>query len=133
MFEVIRTNSFFLRKNLERTKTQIKPKPTNKTKTSEQKTIKATIFRAEKLLRGGKMFILSFLKNRIVLITSFIIPLTCIPISSPIENLFAIYLFGPCDLQFKLVIIIQQTSNNKVFFVVAQVWPCHIQIVDYLI
>ena len=93
MFEVIRTNSFFLRKNLERTKTQIKPKPTNKTKTSEQKTIKATIFRAEKLLRGGEMFILTFLKNRIVLITSFIIPLTCIPISSPIENLLAIYTF----------------------------------------
>ena len=56
-------HSFFLRKNLERTKTQIKPKPTNKTKTSEQKTIKATIFRAEKLLRWGKMFVLSFLKK----------------------------------------------------------------------
>ena len=43
---------FFLRKNFKRTKTQIKPKPTNKTKTSKQKTLKATIFRAEKLLRG---------------------------------------------------------------------------------
>ena len=36
---------FFLRK---RTNTQIKPKPTNKTKTSEQKTTKATSFRAYK-------------------------------------------------------------------------------------
>ena len=43
---------FFYEKKLKRTKTQIKPKPTNKTKTSEQKTTKATIFRAEKLLRG---------------------------------------------------------------------------------
>ena len=63
MFEVIRTNSFFLRKNLERTKTQIKPKPTKKTKTSEQKTIKATIFRAEKLLRGEKNVYFEFLKK----------------------------------------------------------------------
>ena len=37
---------------------------------------------------------------------------------------------GPCDLQVKLAIIIQQISNNKVSFLVAQVWPCHIQIVD---
>ena len=51
---------FFLRKDFERTKTQIKPKPTNKTKTSEQKTIKATFFRAQKLLRGGKLVILRF-------------------------------------------------------------------------
>ena len=43
---------FFYKKKFKRTKTQIKPKPTNKTKTSEQKTTKATIFRAEKLLRG---------------------------------------------------------------------------------
>ena len=43
---------FFLRKNFKRTKTKIKPKPTNKTKASKQKTLKATIFRAEKLLRG---------------------------------------------------------------------------------
>ena len=51
---------FFLRKDFERTKTQIKPKPTNKTKTSEQKTTKATFFRAQKLLRGGKLVILRF-------------------------------------------------------------------------
>ena len=44
---------FFLRKDFEHTKTQIKPKPTNKTKTSEQKTTKAAFFRAQKLLRGG--------------------------------------------------------------------------------
>ena len=36
----------------------------------------------------------------------------------------------PCDLQVKLVIIILQTSNNKVFFLVTQVWACHMQIVD---
>ena len=35
---------FFLRKRFERTKTQIKSKPTNKTKTIEQKTTKATVF-----------------------------------------------------------------------------------------
>ena len=35
---------FFLRKKLECTKTQIKPKPNNKTKTRKQKTTKATVF-----------------------------------------------------------------------------------------
>ena len=54
---------YFLRKDLERTKTQIKPKPTNKTKISEQKQQRQTRFRAEKLLRGGKLFILRFLKK----------------------------------------------------------------------
>ena len=51
---------FFLRKDFERTKTQIKPKPTNKTETRKQKTTKATFFRAQKLLRGGKLVILRF-------------------------------------------------------------------------
>ena len=54
--EIIRTILIFLQKNFERTKTQIKQKSTNKT-------IKATIFHAEKLLRGEKLFILSFLKK----------------------------------------------------------------------
>ena len=62
--EVIRIISsqfmFFFTKNLEHTKTQIKPKPTNKTKTSEQKTTKATCFRAQKLQRGRKLIILDF-------------------------------------------------------------------------
>ena len=44
-----------MRKNFESTKTQIKPKPTNKTKTT-----KATIFRAKKLLGGRKAFVLRF-------------------------------------------------------------------------
>ena len=48
---------FFLRKIFERTKMQIKLKPTSKPKLSEQKTTKATIFRAQKLLRGGKSFV----------------------------------------------------------------------------
>ena len=48
---------FSLRKDFECTKTQIKPKLTNKTKTSEQKTTKATVFCAQKLLRGGKLAI----------------------------------------------------------------------------
>ena len=61
--ENIRTILIFLQKNFERTKTQIKQKSTNKTKTSKKKTIKATIFHAEKLLRGEKLFILSFLKK----------------------------------------------------------------------
>ena len=75
--EVIRTISdlltFLLQKNIERTKMQIKPKTTNKTKISEQKT-KATGFCTQKPLRGGKLFILLFLKKiEIVLITSFTI------------------------------------------------------------
>ena len=62
---------FFLLKNFKRTKTQIKQKPTNKTKLSKQKTTKATIFRAEKLLRERELVILLFLKKiEIVLITS---------------------------------------------------------------
>ena len=56
-------NLFFLRKNFKRTKAEIKSKPTNKTKLSKQKTTKATIFRAQKLLRGGKLVILRFLKK----------------------------------------------------------------------
>ena len=39
---------------------QIKPKPTNKTKTSKQKTTKATIFCAQKFLKWRKLFILGF-------------------------------------------------------------------------
>ena len=35
---------FFYEKKFERTKTQIKQQPTNKTKTSEQKTTKETVF-----------------------------------------------------------------------------------------
>ena len=65
---------FFLRKDFERTKTQIKPRPTNKTKISKQKATKATRFCAQKLLRGEKLFILRFFKKiEIVLITSFTI------------------------------------------------------------
>ena len=63
VFKVIGTISnlfIFLRKNLEDTKTQIKPKPTNKIKTSQQDTTKTTSFHAEKLLRGKKLFILRF-------------------------------------------------------------------------
>ena len=50
----------FLRKNFKRTKMQIKTKPTNKTKLSKQKTAKAVVFGTQKLLRGGKLFILRF-------------------------------------------------------------------------
>ena len=75
--EVIKTilsQFFFLRKNFKRTKTQIKSKPTNKTKLSKQKTTKATSFCAQKLLTGGKLVILHFLKKiEIVLMTSFTI------------------------------------------------------------
>ena len=69
VYNVIRTISsqfFFLRKDFKRTKTQIKPKPTNKTKTSKQKTTKAIFFCAQKVLRWG------FLKKiETVLIISF--------------------------------------------------------------
>ena len=53
----------FLRKNFKRTKTQIKLSPTNKTKLSEQKKTKATIFCVQQLLRGGKLVILRLLKK----------------------------------------------------------------------
>ena len=43
----------FLQKNVEHEKTQIKPKPTNKTKISKQKMTKATSLHAQNLLRGG--------------------------------------------------------------------------------
>ena len=63
---------FFLRKDFKRTKTQIKPKPTNKTKTSKKKTTKAIFCCPQKLLREGEVVILSFLKKiEIVLIISF--------------------------------------------------------------
>ena len=48
----IQPRLFLLRKDFKRTKTQIKPKPTNKTKISEQKTTKAISVRAQKFLRG---------------------------------------------------------------------------------
>ena len=40
------TKLFFLQKDFARTKTQIKPKPTNKRRLSKQKTTKTAIFRA---------------------------------------------------------------------------------------
>ena len=43
---------FFLRKDSACIKTLTNKKPTNKTKISEQKTTKATIFCSHKLLRG---------------------------------------------------------------------------------
>ena len=59
--EAIRTSLLiFLQKDFKRTKKQIKQKPTNKTKTSKQKTIKATTFHTEKVLRGQKLFVLCF-------------------------------------------------------------------------
>ena len=65
---------FFLQKNVKGTKRQIKPKPTNKTKTSERKAAKATSSHAQNFLRGRKLFILRFLKKfEIVLVTSFTI------------------------------------------------------------
>ena len=70
---------FFLRKNLELTKRQIKPKPTGKTKLSKQKATNATIFCPGKLLRGGKIGYFAFLKKiEIVLITLFTILLAAI-------------------------------------------------------
>ena len=46
------TYLFLLRKDFKSTKTLIKQKSTNKTKLSEEKTIRATIFCAQKLLGG---------------------------------------------------------------------------------
>ena len=53
---------FFLQKNFKLTKTQIKPKPTNKTKTTEQKTTKATIFCTQIL---QTFFMLKFFRTKI--------------------------------------------------------------------
>ena len=65
--EAIKTISsqfiFFLWKYFEHTKPQIKPKPHNKRKLSEQKTTKATSFHALKLLSGEKLVILRLLKK----------------------------------------------------------------------
>ena len=62
VYEVIRTNSclfiFFLRKDFKRTKTR--QKQTNKTKLSEQKTTKATIFRRRKTSKSVKIVCLHF-------------------------------------------------------------------------
>ena len=80
-------------KSFKRTKTQIKPKSTNKTKISEQKTTMATIFRAQKLLREGKLFILRFLKKfEIVLITSFTTVLNYAVLTLPLSNYFYLFL-----------------------------------------
>ena len=51
---------FFLRKKFKRTKTQIKSKPTNKIKLSEQKATKATIFQDLKTSERGKWVLLLF-------------------------------------------------------------------------
>ena len=99
---------FLLRKDFKRTKTEIKPKPTNKTKISEQKTTKAISVRAQKFLRGENCLfwvLVLFLRSKffcqkkkktkkngiymIVTINSFTILLMCIHISPPIENLFS--------------------------------------------
>ena len=67
----------------------MKPKPTNKTKTREQETTKATVFCAQKHLRGGKLFISRFLKKiEIVLITSFTILQNYAVLTLPLLNFF---------------------------------------------
>ena len=45
---------FLYKKILNAQKCKSSKKPTSKTKTSKQKTTKATVFHAQKLLRGGK-------------------------------------------------------------------------------
>ena len=62
-FQAIFFFFFFLQKEFQRTKTCHKQKPISKTKLGKQKATKTTIFCAEKLLRGGKLVILHFLKN----------------------------------------------------------------------
>ena len=54
---------FFLRKGFERTKTQIKPKPTDKTKPREKKDNKGDNFSCTKTSKGGKLYILRFSKK----------------------------------------------------------------------
>ena len=78
--EVIRTISdlltFLLRKNLECTKMQIKPKTTNKTKNKRTKSNKGNKFLHTKTSKRGEIVYFAFLKKiEIILITSFTIKL----------------------------------------------------------
>ena len=54
---------FFLQKNFDPTKVQIKPKPTNKTKLSQQKTTKATAFLRIKSSKRVKIVCIVLLKK----------------------------------------------------------------------
>lgn len=87
---------FFLREHFATQKTH-KKKPTNKTKISEKKTTKATIFARKNFIWEDNLFIwrfffrLKFLikKFEIILIASFTRLLECAPLNLPMENLFA--------------------------------------------
>ena len=93
---------FFLWKDFERTKTQIKPKPTNKNTNKWTKNNKDSNFLRIKTSKRGKIdyFVLwcflyaqnLFVKKiswfEIVFIASFTILQTCTPINPPIENSF---------------------------------------------
>ena len=58
------SNKLVYQDNCKLAEPQIKPKPTNKTKTSEQKATKATIFLCTKTSKRGEIaFFCVFLKN----------------------------------------------------------------------
>ena len=61
--EVINTISIFLQENFTTQEHITSKNHVTKTKTSEQKTTKTTIFREQKLLRGEKFFILRFVST----------------------------------------------------------------------
>ena len=98
---------FFLRKDFERTKTQINQHQPTKTKISKQKTTKATVFCTHKTVEEGRnrskrveiMFwvLVLFVRSKsfhkknwleIVLIASYTILVICTPINPPIEGFF---------------------------------------------
>ena len=142
---------FFLRKDFERTKAQIKPKQTNKNKNKRTKNNKGNNFLLIKTSKRTKIgyfalwcFLYAqniFVKRKInwlkiVLITSFTLLLACTPINPPFENLFVltthIYLyyfylwssvrtFFICENLFLFVII----CVNLCLYENKQAYECH--------
>ena len=107
-FQVCSFSFFFLRKNCERIKTQIKPKPTKKNKNKQKKNNKVKNFLHTETSKMVKVclfcVLVVFLRSKFLrkkksnrletaLITSFTILVTCTPIHPSIENFFCTHLF----------------------------------------
>ena len=93
VYDAIRTISnqsfFLLQQNLEHKKKHSQAKTNQQNKSKQTKTTKATIFCAEKLLRGWKSFVLCFLKKiEIVLIASVTILLNYVVSTLLLSNYF---------------------------------------------
>ena len=107
-FQVCSFSFLFLRKNCERTKTQIKPKPTKKNKNKQTKNNKVKNFLHTETSKMVKVVYFAFWwffyaqnfygkkkSNRLetALITSLTILVTCTPINPSIESFFCTHLF----------------------------------------